>query len=69
MAQEEIEIEIAANGKVTIRTIGIKGQRCLDVAESLVQSIGQEEHREITTEFYEAEQHVDQNLNIHDRYQ
>lgn len=69
MAREELEIEIAADGKVTIRTIGIKGERCLDVAESLVQSIGQEEHRELTTEYYEVEQEVDQRLNIHDRYQ
>ena len=32
MANEEFEIEISPTGKVTIRTIGIKGPRCLDYA-------------------------------------
>jgi len=69
MAQEELEIEIAPDGKVTVRTIGIKGPRCLDVAEALAQIIGVEEQREMTSEYYEAEQHVQEHLNIHDRYQ
>ncbi len=63
MAQEELEIEIDAQGRVTVRTIGIKGPRCLDYAETVAQILGREESRELTSEFYEAEQttqsHVD----------
>ncbi|WP_437193906.1 DUF2997 domain-containing protein [Planctomicrobium sp. SH527] len=69
MSQRELEIEIAPDGKVTVRTIGIKGKECLDVAQALIQGIGTEEHREMTTEFYESEHDVTQHQNLHDRYQ
>ena len=36
MAHEELEIEISPDGKVTVRTKGIKGPRCVDVAEAIV---------------------------------
>ncbi len=54
MAREELEIEISPTGKVTVRTIGIKGPKCLDYAELLTQIIGREVSRELTTEYYEA---------------
>lgn len=38
MAREEIEIEIGPSGKVTARTIGYKGKRCLDIAKILSRS-------------------------------
>ncbi|MFY7876906.1 MAG: DUF2997 domain-containing protein [Pirellula sp.] len=55
MSQEEIEIEVDKHGRVTIRTLGIKGKRCLDVAEALAEIIGKEQERTITSEFYESE--------------
>jgi hypothetical protein len=67
MAREEIEIEISPSGKVTARTIGIKGSKCLDVADMLVQIIGREESRELTSEYYEAQQEVDQQAEVRDR--
>jgi hypothetical protein len=69
MAREEIEIEIGPSGKVTARTIGIKGPKCLDVADMLVRIIGREETRELTSEYYEAEQEVDQRAEVRDRHQ
>ncbi len=54
MAQEEIEIEIDRTGKVTVRTIGIKGPRCLELPELLAQIIGREASRELTSEYYEG---------------
>jgi hypothetical protein len=54
MNDEEIEIEISADGKVVVRTLGIKGPRCLDVAEAIAQIVGREESRELTEEYYEA---------------
>lgn len=55
MAKEELEIEISPSGKVTVRTIGIKGPRCLDYADLLAQIIGREESRDLTSEYYEAQ--------------
>lgn len=58
MAREEFEIEISASGKVTVRTIGIKGPRCLDIAEMVAQIVGYEESRELTHEYYEQSSDV-----------
>lgn len=63
MAQEELEIEIDAQGRVQVRTIGIKGPRCIDAAEAVARILGREASRQLTSEYYEAEQttrsHVD----------
>lgn len=53
MGDEELEIEIDATGKVTVRTKGIKGEACIDVVEALARLIGREESRALTPEFYE----------------
>jgi hypothetical protein len=53
MAREELEIEIDAAGKVTVKTHGIKGASCLEVVEALARLLGREESRELTPEFYE----------------
>jgi hypothetical protein len=55
MAREEIEIEISPSGKVTVRTKGIKGPRCLDYAELFAQIVGREESRQLTSEYYETD--------------
>ena len=53
MAQEELEIEISPDGKVTMRTRGIKGPACMDYADLIAQIIGREESRQKTSECYE----------------
>lgn len=58
MAKEELEIEISPTGKVTARTIGIKGPRCLDLADLLARLVGREESRTLTNEYYETDQQV-----------
>ena len=62
---EELEIEISPEGRVTVRTIGIKGPRCLDVAEAIARIIGVEEQRQLTREYYETESQVNAQLNVH----
>jgi hypothetical protein len=62
MAREEFEIEISPTGKVTVRTIGIKGPACLDYAELFAQIIGKEESRQLTSEYYETETEVQHHL-------
>ncbi len=54
MAREELEIEISPDGKVTVRTLGIKGPECVDVVELFAQIIGKEEARQLTSEYYEV---------------
>ena len=67
MAQEELEIEIDAQGRVQVRTVGIKGARCLDYAEALAHILGREESRQLTNEYYEAEQSTRSHIDIHHR--
>jgi hypothetical protein len=67
MAHEELEIEISPSGKVTARTIGIKGPRCLDVADLLARIVGREEARTLTTEYYETDQQTTNQQQIHER--
>lgn len=70
MAKEEYEIEIDAHGKVTVRTIGIKGPKCIDAAQFFVELLGREEASELTGEYYEAEAdvNVEDTLNIYNKF-
>jgi quercetin dioxygenase-like cupin family protein len=56
MASEELEIEIDSHGHVTVHTKGFKGKSCLKIAEELARILGREESRQLTGEYYEAEQ-------------
>ena len=64
MAQEEIEIEISREGKVTVRTIGIKGPQCLDAAGRFAQILGREESRQLTQEYYESQQQTQHHVDV-----
>ncbi len=67
MAKEELEIEIDPTGKVTARTIGVKGPRCLDLADLLARLVGREESRQLTNEYYEVDQQVSNEQHLHGR--
>ncbi len=66
MDREELEIEIGPDGKVSVRTVGIKGPRCVDVAEAIAKIVGREESRRLYDEYHEAgiqaKSHVEQKL-------
>jgi hypothetical protein len=68
MAREELEIEISPSGKVTARTIGIKGPRCLELAEFLARIVGREESRQLTSEYYEAAEQVQEHVDVKQRW-
>jgi hypothetical protein len=55
MAQEELEIEIGPTGKVTVRTIGVKGPRCVDLGEMVARIVGSIESSQLTSEYYETD--------------
>ena len=67
MPREELEIEIGPTGKVTARTIGVKGARCLDLADMLARLVGREESRQLTHEYYEAETQVEERVDVKQR--
>ena len=67
MAQKELEIEIDATGKVTMRTKGVKGPVCLEYAKLLEQIVGREESLEKTHEYLEAQEHVQQHVDVKQR--
>jgi hypothetical protein len=64
MAQEELEIEISPDGKVTVTTRGIKGPVCMDYADLIARIVGREESREKTAEYYEQAEEIDRRVNI-----
>jgi hypothetical protein len=55
---EELEIEIDKSGKVTMRTKGVKGPVCMDLADLVAQIVGREVSREKTQEYHEQVQLV-----------
>jgi hypothetical protein len=59
-----LEISIDAAGRVTVRTIGIKGPRCLDYAEAVAQILGRQESHELTSEYYEAQQAASTHIDV-----
>lgn len=67
MAQEELEIEISPQGVVTMRTKGIKGEACMDVADLLARIVGQEQSRSKTSEYYETQVEVKDHIHINQR--
>ncbi|HET6247477.1 MAG TPA: DUF2997 domain-containing protein [Tepidisphaeraceae bacterium] len=67
MADEELEIEIDATGKVTMRTKGIKGPACMDYADLIAQIVGREENRQTTSEYYETDETAERRIDIRQR--
>ncbi|MBI3466562.1 MAG: DUF2997 domain-containing protein [Planctomycetes bacterium] len=54
----EVEIEIGADGKVVVRTKGVKGPRCLQYTQFIQELVGRETSRTLTSEYYEPEGQV-----------
>lgn len=65
---EEVEIEISPTGQVVVRTIGIKGSKCIDAAEFIAKIVGREESRVMTSEYHETDLQVERHQNIHRRH-
>jgi hypothetical protein len=62
--EEQIEIEIDSMGKVTIKTLGLKGTSCLDAINALVALIGKEQSTELTAEYYEEHVEVGNSISV-----
>ena len=64
MDEQEVEIEITAEGKVIVRTHGIKGPQCVDVAKLFASFIGKIESSERTEEYYESSEVLKHNIDV-----
>ena len=53
--KQELDIQIAHDGTVTINVLGVKGKSCLDLTHDLEESLGAVMHRETKSSFYEQE--------------
>jgi hypothetical protein len=51
----ELEIEIDKSGRVTMRTRGITGPVCMDLADWIAQTVGREESRQKTRDYDQTE--------------
>ena len=57
MAQRvEVEVEIAADGEVSLKVRGVKGKGCVEVAKALAEALGEVSERSLTSEYYETAQ-------------
>jgi hypothetical protein len=54
--KQELDIQIAPDGAVTINVLGVKGKTCLDLTRDLEESLGAVLDRETKTSFYEQEE-------------
>lgn len=54
--KQELDIQIAHDGTVTINVLGEKGKSCLDLTRDLEESLGVVLNRETKSSFYEQEE-------------
>ena len=54
--KQEMEIQIAHDGTVTVNVMNVKGKSCLDLTRELEESLGVVLNRETKSSFYEQEE-------------
>lgn len=55
MENHELEIEITKDGKVHVKTKGVKGKACLAYAKLMQEIIGKIQSQDLTAEYYEPD--------------
>ena len=58
MQPHDLEIEIGKDGKVHVRTQGVKGKSCLEYIRLIERIVGKAESQELTSEYYEPNDDV-----------
>jgi hypothetical protein len=54
--KQELDIQIAVDGTVTVNVLNAKGKSCLDLTRELEESLGVVLNRETKSSFYEKEE-------------
>jgi hypothetical protein len=62
MAQREFDIIIAPDGGVEVRVRGYKGKSCMEIMKLFEQVVGELKSTDQTSEFYEPDEQVQQNI-------
>jgi Protein of unknown function (DUF2997) len=52
MERPEFEITITKKGKVKVHVKGVKGQRCIQMADLIKEIMGKEDSRDLTSDYY-----------------
>ena len=63
MERPEFDITITPAGKVKVHVKGVKGQRCVEMADLIRDLVGKEDERQLTTDYYAQEGRV--RINVH----
>ena len=58
MKEERIVVTIDANGTMTAKTTGIKGERCIEELEALLSELAELDEIQHTREYKEKDAHV-----------
>lgn len=64
MANEELDIEISPDGKVSVHPKNVKGERCKHWAEIFEEIVGREESKILSSEYYQATHEVRQQQDV-----
>lgn len=52
MEHPEFNITITRKGKVKVHVEGVKGQRCVEMADLIKEIVGHEDERRLTSDYY-----------------
>jgi hypothetical protein len=55
MDRPEVDIRIGPDGKVTVEVKGVRGGKCLELADAIREIVGIEDSRRLTAEAHEPE--------------
>ena len=64
MGQPEFDITIGKDGKLKLHVKGAKGAQCVALADLIRDIIGQEDSRQLTSEYYERETDVRMDVQV-----
>lgn len=55
MDRPEFAITIKKDGKVSVEVKGVKGKRCIELADLIREIVGREDQRKLTADYYATE--------------
>ncbi len=58
MERPEFKVTISKTGKVQVEIKGVKGKRCIELADLIAEIVGREDERRMTSDFHALEGHV-----------
>jgi hypothetical protein len=68
MEQPEFEITITKAGKLKVHVKGVKGQRCIQMADLIKEIVGREDERHLTNDYYEQQGKVRIDTHVRDSF-